>query len=197
MDAEIWKDVLQYDGKYQVSSKGRVRRLELDGTYKDMPTIFARKETVVVVLSKKVDGETVRKTLQVKRIEAEAFIPNPDPTYYKCVICKDCDDQNLDVDNLMWATLSQSRKQRIAKGQVSKGKRKIRDLSTGVVYDSYARCCRELGIDPHKLRRIVDTDKEWNNHKFASITPQGVKRSVKFSKLAEVIDRRCLTYGRN
>lgn len=188
MDAEIWKDVLQYDGKYQVSSKGRVRRLELDGTYKDMPTTFARKETVVVVLSKKVDGETVRKTFQVKRIEAEAFIPNPDPTYYKCVICKDCDDQNLDVDNLMWATHSQSRKQRIAKGQVSKGKRKVKDLLTGIVYDSYAKCSKELGIDPHRLRRTVDTDKDWNGHKFVSITPQGIRRSIKFSKLYSAIN---------
>ena len=197
MNAEIWKDVLQYDGKYQVSSKGNVRRQEPDGTYTDVSVRFARNETMVVGLSKTVNGKSIRKTVQVKRIEAEAFIPNPDPTYYKCVICKDCNDQNLDVENLMWANHSQSKKQRIAKGKVSKGKRKIRDLSTGVVYDSYARCCRELGIDPHKLRRIVDTDKEWNNHKFASITPQGVKRSVKFSKLAEVIDRRCLIHGRN
>ena len=32
MDKEIWKDVLQYDGKYQVSTKGNVRRKQHDGT---------------------------------------------------------------------------------------------------------------------------------------------------------------------
>lgn len=83
---EIWKDIEGYEGKYQISSLGRVKRL--GGYYycghrgeqkkiieeKIMKQQIRSKGYLCVSLS---DG-TKRKTFQVHRLVAQAFIPNPD-----------------------------------------------------------------------------------------------------------------------
>ena len=46
---------------------------------------------------------------------------------------------------------------------------KIKDLTTDVIYRSVTRCCIELGVPKHIIWKILDTEKDWNGHKFIRI----------------------------
>lgn len=80
---EIWKDIIGYEGLYQVSSEGRVKSLKrkVQHSICGMKTISERilrpatdKNGYLTVDLYK-DGK--RKTYKVHRLVAQAFIPNP------------------------------------------------------------------------------------------------------------------------
>lgn len=108
---EIWKDVDGYDGLYQVSNLGNVRRLSKIITDVSQGGIRKRlfkgrilSQIVVnhgyksVMLS--MNGYVKR--YNVHRLVAQAFIPNPDDLPE--VNHKDENKQNNRVDNLEWCT---------------------------------------------------------------------------------------------
>lgn len=101
---EIWKDIEEYEGLYQVSNHGRVRSLD---RYDNMGRFRKGKMLSIgdngrgyknVGLNK--DG--LLRTVYVHRLVAQAFIPN----YYDLpqVNHIDEDPSNNHVDNLEWCT---------------------------------------------------------------------------------------------
>lgn len=101
---EIWKDVVGFEGLYQVSNYGRVKSLNYLHTGKERilkPARIAMKSGnsyYMVRLCK--DGERYNKW--VHRLVAEAFIPNPDNLPE--VNHKDENGLNNRVDNIEWCT---------------------------------------------------------------------------------------------
>lgn len=101
MNAEIWKPVVEYEGLYEVSSRGRVKSLNYQGK---------KGKEGMLKLSKKKDGylgvaltkNKKIKHLRVHRLVAEAFIPNYDN--YPIINHKDENPSNNCVDNLEWCT---------------------------------------------------------------------------------------------
>ena len=73
---EIWKDVTNYEGLYQVSNLGRVKSLGFDKWHKGriLKQSFDGKGKYLFVGLHK-DGKTKQKN--VHRLVAETFIPNP------------------------------------------------------------------------------------------------------------------------
>lgn len=96
---EVWKDVVGYEGLYEVSNLGEVRSL-LHGEprlLKPAANIY-RNGYMQVVLRK--DGKS--RVHRIHRLVAIAFIPNPDNLPE--VNHKDENTANNNVDNLEWCT---------------------------------------------------------------------------------------------
>ena len=100
MENEIWRPVKGYEGVYEVSNLGRVRRFwPVSGHYRMLRPFLRWKsprDYVAVNLSK---GNQMR-THSVHRLVAEAFIPNP--TGLPQVNHKDEDKTNNCAENLEW-----------------------------------------------------------------------------------------------
>jgi hypothetical protein len=71
---EIWKDIVGYEGLYQISNYGRVKSFKRYPNGKVL-TFGKRKRRYVLVLLR--DKPSHRKYFLVNRLVAEAFIPNP------------------------------------------------------------------------------------------------------------------------
>lgn len=187
---EIWKDVSNYEGLYQVSNLGRVKSLEKiifsDGVAR------RRRERILkstnrrgyrqLTLSKWGD----KKQKSVHRLVAESFIPNPD--------CKleinhiDGDKANNKVNNLEWCTRRENaihsvrvlghksktwqlEQFQLKKGHLSWNSKKVKCVETGEVFDSIAKAGRAKGIARGSLGRITYccTGKKLGNKKVKSV----------------------------
>lgn len=93
---EVWKDIEGYNGKYQVSSWGRVRNAESGNILKPYKT---RKGYLKVGLSV---GHRITDKHRVNRLVAKAFIPNP--MDLPQVNHKDGNKENNSITNLEWTT---------------------------------------------------------------------------------------------
>jgi hypothetical protein len=92
---EEWRDVVGYEGLYQVSNLGRVKSLF---RYKKILKQTIRRGYYQVELFKNMKG----KIFPVHRLVAMAFLPNHH--CYPCVNHKDEIKTNNNVNNLEWCT---------------------------------------------------------------------------------------------
>lgn len=108
MHEEIWKEIPNYEGCYEVSNFGMVRSLDravncIHGSIavkrgKILKQITRPKGYLCVNLSK--DGKS--RSIEIQRLVALTFLDNPDNL--PCVNHKDENKQNNHVDNLEWCT---------------------------------------------------------------------------------------------
>ena len=106
-EKEIWKDVIGWEGLYQVSNLGRVRGLPKVTKFGDRikkfpirylkPSVYKR-GYYIVGLS---DRERTS-TKNIHRLVAEAFIPNP--YNLPCIDHIYTNTLNNDIKNLRWCT---------------------------------------------------------------------------------------------
>lgn len=115
MENEIWKDIKNYEGHYQISSIGRVRNI-ISGKLKTLFKHICGYEKVTLYNNGK------GKKYYIHRLVAEAFIPNPDNLPF--VNHKDENKTNNCIDNLEWCTNEYNlnygtRNNRISKKQIN------------------------------------------------------------------------------
>lgn len=102
---EVWRDIKGYEGVYQVSNLGRVKRMPLGKQWpyrKTHNNIRKPKLTKQGYLSVNLSKNNKVKCYFIHRLVAEAFIPNP----YNYPVVNHLDENPLNniVDNLEWCT---------------------------------------------------------------------------------------------
>lgn len=93
----MWKDIKDYEGLYQVSDEGYVRRILKDGSTKLLKN-RPNGKYYTVCLSKKCE----KKGFNVHRLVAETFLEKPEGKSE--VNHKDGDKHNNHISNLEWVT---------------------------------------------------------------------------------------------
>ena len=155
---ELWKSVKGYEGLYEVSDKGRVRRV--DGkVLKQQTSQFGYK---VIKLNK--NGKS--KGYFVHRLVAEAFISKP--TKAQCVNHIDECKTNNNVDNLEWVTYHENNYHGTARKRISETLHKyyeenghhcrkpVRCIETDRIYSGVRVAGRELGINRGSLSSCLN-----------------------------------------
>ena len=162
---EIWKDIRNYDGLYQVSNTGKIKSLNYrhTGREKMLKLSVNNKGYLYVILYK----NGVKKFYRINRLVAEAFISNPNN--YPCVNHKDenktnnfvCINEDGTVDfkksNLEWCDQKYNnnygtRLERVAEkttnGKCSKPVLQIDQLTDAIIaeFPSIREVKRQLGI---------------------------------------------------
>lgn len=147
-----WKDVYGYEGLYQVSSAGEVRRLYKKAEPKTLKQhIYHRYK--YVCLSKKC--KQIFKS--VHRLVAETFIPNPNGKGQVNHI----NGNKLDngVNNLEWVTQSENllHRYRKLKTTCNNGEppKKVLCVEKNKVYSNAREAAQELGIYPCTIRKCA------------------------------------------
>ena len=93
---EIFKDIPQYGGRYQISNYGRVWSVIRQKYLK--PVVNSRGYCVITLYAE--NGK--KKNEAIHRLVALTFLDNPNK--YPCVNHKDEDKTNNNVDNLEWCS---------------------------------------------------------------------------------------------
>lgn len=119
---EVWKDILGYEGHYQVSNKGRVKSLK-QGKERILKQIINKRGYLRICLIK--NGK--KKIYMVHRLVAKSFLPNPNSLPQ--INHKDEDKTNNKVENLEWCdqkynhnygTINQRISEKMTNGKLSK-----------------------------------------------------------------------------
>ena len=154
---EIWKDVVGYEGLYQVSNMGRVKsfcqstKFHKQKEFILKPSLINTGYEVVTLYSKE-----KRKKFQIHRLVATAFIPNPNNL--PCVNHKDENKENNSVENLEWCDyvynsnygtgIERSKEKRLGNKFV------VINLDTGEVYQTPKDASRATGIHNDSISKV-------------------------------------------
>ena len=174
MEKEIWKDVKDYEGYYQISNLGNVRCLDRTVIGKDGRKQFKKGCNMKIQHNKKVNIYEVglyknnkRKMCKIHRLVAGAFIENDNPENKITVNHKDGNRSNNCVNNLEWASYSENEKHAYSvlnRPVVREGKTKKptiiinKDDGLGLrrFCKSVAHASRETGMSKTQIKRIAN-----------------------------------------
>ena len=168
--AEEWRDVVGYEGLYQVSNLGRVRSL-LKNEPRILKSIVQKNGYCAVSLRR--DGKGTR--FYVHRIVASAFYPNPDG--FPVVNHIDGNKRNNNASNLEWCSYSHNARHAEDTGlhdssvwykasHKAHRKKVIRD--DGLVFDSVNDAAASVGADPKNVSAcLVGRRKKAKGHSFS------------------------------
>ena len=156
VDMEEWRDVVGYEGLYQVSNFGRVRSLERKISYgntqytkraMNMKVTVGKNLYCRVTLTK--DGK--QSQVYVHRLVAEAFLPNPDNLPEVDHI--DANPSNNNLSNLHWVSHKENMDHMIELGRNYDGSENLKHdgpkravvRNDGKRYDSLLAAAKDLG----------------------------------------------------
>lgn len=141
---EIWKDIEGFEGRYQISNLGNVKSLRYGGRNEARNLVPKVNNYGYEWVELFANGK--RKCLQVHRLVAAAFIPNPNE--YPIINHKDENPKNNKVDNLEWCNQKYNTRYSISRHY--NDPERHNNHRSGM-YGSYKR-----------LRRVAQVDKNGN-----------------------------------
>ena len=148
---EIWKDIKGYEGIYQVSNLGRIKRVETDRILKPL------KHTKGYLNIGLYKNHTASKKL-IHRLVAQAFIPNSENKPEINHI--DEDKANNRVNNLEWSTRKENNNYGTHNDRMSKTQSIpiiATNLETGDSTEFYGtnECARQLGLYQQHITSVL------------------------------------------
>ena len=139
MIMEIWKDVVGYEGLYQVSNMGRVKSLNY-GRERILKASDNGSGYLYVALCKK--GKY--KNFLVHRLVAMVFISNPENK--PCIDHIDTNKRNNKVENLRWVTHEENMNNSLSKKHVSENHGQAKGIYCGgKIFPSVSACAKHYG----------------------------------------------------
>lgn len=164
--------------KYQISNKGNIRSIDRisevitkAGVYKRVlfkgKQLKTKKNKFGRVLVNVIDDNNNRKTVQIHRLVALAFIPNP---YNKPQINhKDGNPENNNVENLEWCTARENIIHAHANSLASiNGRKKVAMLDDQKnilkVFESVSSANKEIGCSNGKIARAIRNNWKTSGH---------------------------------
>ena len=141
----MWKDIEGYEGLYQVSDEGQIRRLLLNGK----TNVLKNRDGIYYTVC--LSDKCRKKTVSVHRVVADAFLEKPFGATE--VNHKDGNKHNNHVDNLEWVSQRDNflhAVEQIGKNPYGKAPRKVKCLNkdTGEVvleFHSLSEAARAIG----------------------------------------------------
>lgn len=118
MENEEWKDVVGYEGRYEVSSLGRVKNV---GDPRYLGLIMSAHKSKVGYLRIGLSNGRKRRMITAHRLVALAFVPNPDGKPQ--INHKDGNKLNNHPSNLEWCTPREDRIHAVKHGLAATGLR--------------------------------------------------------------------------
>lgn len=170
---EVWKDIKDYEGLYQVSNWGRIKSC---ARYKKNHNklqfidekIKSTRRSNSGYLNIDLYKNNIGKTFKVHRLVAEAFIENENnkPTVNHI----DGDKLNNNVNNLEWATYKEQNEHfykylynakngnkesinNAIKAMIKVTSKKVKCLNNGKIYNSASEAARQIGVSPSLIMR--------------------------------------------
>lgn len=148
---ELWTDIKDYEGIYQVSNFGRVKRVKLGRILKGYTNTSGYLQ---VGLYK----NRVKYPKTIHRLVAEAFIQNPENKLD--VNHVDEDKTNNRVDNLEWSTRKENLNHGTRNERAGKSK-SIPIIAINIKNGEYtefygaSECARQLGLDQSSITKVI------------------------------------------
>lgn len=178
---QIWKDVVGYQGKYQVSNLGRVKSLNFNNTGKEkiMKQEIFNNGYCMVHFRKKISKKKL-----VHRLVWQAF--NGKIPQKLQVDHIDANKQNNRLDNLQLLTPSENVKKiyidnpnYINKGGVKR--RKIKCLNNDVIYNSIHQAGRKLNLDFRHISHVLNNKcKHHKGYRFIDFDENSINKSGQY-----------------
>ena len=152
---EIWKDIKDFEGLYQVSNLGNVKSFSRG---EHLLRLNGGRKYIQVILCK--EGKTYARL--VHRLVAEAFIANPNNL--PCINHKDENPKNNRADNLEWCSYQYNN---VYNGRLEKCKLKISNTLKGRK--------REYELTAEQRRNISEAAKRgWIKRKSAILEEEEI-----------------------
>lgn len=142
LEIEIWKNIVGYEGKYQVSNTGKIRSTNYNNTgkIKELKLKLNKYGYYEVKLSK----NNIQKDYMVGRLVAEHFIPNPN---FKTKVIHKRNVKDNSVSNLEWAYESEAMHS-YYNSHKRKGKASQKRITyNGKKYKRYSEIAKDVGIN--------------------------------------------------
>lgn len=186
LQKETWKPVKGFEGQYEVSSIGNVRRIAYtvytkSGAARKVKThnLELLKQNAgyftVALLPKGRTNKNFKNKL-VHRLVAEAFIPNPENL--PLVNHKDENKANNTVENLEWCTYQYNNtynglRQRVGRSMQGKPAHNaiaVVDENSGAVWNSKESCRKETSIPWYKITSMLNGSLDsYNGYKLRTL----------------------------
>lgn len=154
---EIWKDVVGYEGLYQVSNLGRVRSLDTHDRLGRLRRGRVLKDsnngTGYRMVNLKHDGKQRMRT--VHRLVMETFVPNNDDLEINHI---DGDKSNNTLVNLEWCTRSENVTHAVKLGlHTDFGQRKVLCVELDLIFNTIKEAEEWVGVKGSRISNVCQS----------------------------------------